>query len=132
MQNTNLQILILAGGIGTRLWPMSRHNLPKQFQPLIGKQTLFQLAVTRALKLTSAKNIFVATNQKFSKLVKTQAKKIPTKNIILEPAFRDTATCLGYAATILETRNPPDFSVAAPYPKFLTQSHKVYSALCRN
>lgn len=101
-----LQILILAGGVGTRLWPMSRQKLPKQFQPLVGNQTLFQLAVARAKKLTKAKHIFVATNQEFTKLVKQQAKEIPSKNIISEPAFRDTATCLGFAATVLESRNP--------------------------
>jgi mannose-1-phosphate guanylyltransferase len=106
MQKTPLQILILAGGIGTRLWPMSTRKLPKQFQPLIGKQTLFELAISRALKLTDSKNIYIATNQEYTKLVKQQAAQISTKNIISEPAFRDTATCLGYAATILESRNP--------------------------
>ncbi|MCF7836611.1 NTP transferase domain-containing protein [Candidatus Gracilibacteria bacterium] len=102
----SLQILILAGGVGTRLWPMSRQKLPKQFQPLVGSQTLFQLAVARARKLTSPQNIFVATNAEFTKLVQKQAPTIPTKNIIAEPAFRDTATCLGFAAAILEARNP--------------------------
>ncbi len=101
-----LQILILAGGVGTRLWPMSRKKLPKQFQPLVGNKTLFQLAVSRARKITKPKNIFVATNQEFTKIVKRQASAIPAKNIISEPAFRDTATCLGFAATILEQRNP--------------------------
>ncbi len=101
-----LQILILAGGIGTRLWPMSRRNLPKQFQPLVGNKTLFQLALTRAKKVTSSENIFIATNQEFTKLVRRQAPEIPTRNIIAEPDFRDTATCLGFAATILESRNP--------------------------
>ena len=101
-----LQILILAGGVGTRLWPMSRQKLPKQFQPLVGNQTLFQLALARAKKLTKAQHIFVATNQEFTKLVKQQAKEIPSKNIISEPAFRDTATCLGFSAAVLESRNP--------------------------
>ena len=101
-----LQILILAGGVGTRLWPMSRKALPKQFQPLVGDQTLFQLAVARARRLTSPENIFVATNSQFTKLVKKQAPTLPTKNILAEPAFRDTATCLGFAAAILEARNP--------------------------
>jgi len=101
-----LQILILAGGVGTRLWPMSRKKLPKQFQPLIGRQTLFQLAISRARKITGPKNIFVATNEQFSKTVKKQAPALPAKNVISEPAFRDTATCLGFAAAILEKRNP--------------------------
>lgn len=106
MQKHPLQVLILAGGTGTRLWPASRQNSPKQFQTLVGRKTLFQLAVTRAKKITKTSNIFVATNSKFTKTVCKQAPQIPKKNIISEPAFRDTATCLGYAATVLESRNP--------------------------
>ncbi|MFH1375874.1 MAG: sugar phosphate nucleotidyltransferase [Patescibacteria group bacterium] len=106
MRSTPLQIVILAGGVGTRLWPMSRQKLPKQFQPLVGSKTLFQLAVFRAQKVTQTKNIFVATNKQFTSIVRKQAPKVPVKNIISEPAFRDTATCLGFAATILEKRNP--------------------------
>lgn len=100
------QIVILAGGTGTRLWPLSRKNFPKQFQPLVGRQTLFQLALARAQKITSLKNVFVATNQQFVPLVKKQAPGLSCENIISEPAFRDTATCLGYAAMLLESRNP--------------------------
>ncbi len=101
-----LQILILAGGVGTRLWPMSRKALPKQFQPLVGNQTLFQLAVKRARKVAKPENIFVATNQEFTKIVRKQAPALFAQNVISEPAFRDTATCLGFAATVLENRNP--------------------------
>lgn len=106
MKKSSLRILILAGGIGTRLWPMSRQALPKQFQLLVKNKTLFQLAVSRARKIAQPENIFVATNEQFTKIVKKQAPALPAKNIISEPAFRDTATCLGFAATILENRNP--------------------------
>jgi mannose-1-phosphate guanylyltransferase len=106
LQKNNLQIVILAGGTGTRLWPLSRKAIPKQFQPLVGSQTLFQLAVSRAKKIVKPENIFVATNQQFVSLVKKQASIIPARNILAEPAFCDTATCLGYAATVLEARNP--------------------------
>lgn len=124
MQKT-LQILVLAGGVGTRLWPMSRQRLPKQFQKLVGQKTLFELAVARARKLTSSKNIFVATNREFTKVVKKQAPKIPTKNIISEPAFRDTATCLGFAAAILEKRNPGGV-FAVVYADHLIRSEKEF------
>jgi mannose-1-phosphate guanylyltransferase len=127
---TPLQILILAGGVGTRLWPMSRKILPKQFQPLVGDKTLFQLAVSRAKKITSTKNIFVATNQEFTKLVRTQAKEIPVRNIISEPAFRDTATCLGYAATVLENRNPGGV-FAVVYADNLIQNEKEFTRKVR-
>jgi len=102
----SLQIVILAGGTGTRLWPFSREKTPKQFQPLVGNKTLFQLAVSRALKITKLKNIFVATNKQFVKIVHEQSPRILPKNILAEPAFRDTATCLGFAATVLEKQKP--------------------------
>lgn len=126
----NLQILILAGGVGTRLWPMSRRNLPKQFQKLVGEKTLFELAVARAKKLASPKNIFVATNSQFTQIIKKQARIIPAKNIISEPAFRDTATCLGFAAAILEKRNPGGV-FAVVYADHLIRNEKVFVAKIR-
>ena len=125
-----LQILILAGGVGTRLWPMSRAKLPKQFQKLVGAKTLFELAVARAKKLTAAKNIFVATNSQFTKIVKKQAPAIPAKNIFGEPAFRDTATCLGFAAAILESRNPGGV-FAVIYADHLIRNEKTFVAKIR-
>ena len=98
--------LILAGGTGTRLWPLSRESKPKQFQRLIGRTTLFQQAVARARRVGKPEEIYVATNSAFVAEVRRQAPRIPVKNIIAEPAFRDTATCLGYAAMILESRHP--------------------------
>ncbi len=125
-----LQILILAGGVGTRLWPMSRQALPKQFQKLVGQKTLFELAVARARKLASPQNIFVATNQQFTKVVKKQAPAIPPKNIISEPAFRDTATCLGFAAALLEARNPGGV-FAVVYADHLIRAEEVFVAKIR-
>jgi mannose-1-phosphate guanylyltransferase len=125
-----LQILILAGGVGTRLWPMSRRDLPKQFQKLVGQKTLFELAVARAKKLTTAKNIFVATNSQFVPIVKKQAPALPAKNIFGEPAFRDTATCLGFAAAILEKRNPGGV-FAVIYADHLIRAEKTFVAKIR-
>ncbi|MCF7845822.1 MAG: NTP transferase domain-containing protein [Candidatus Peribacteraceae bacterium] len=122
----DLQILVLAGGVGTRLWPMSRKRLPKQFQKLVDQKTLFELAVARARKLAPPRNIFVATNREFSKIVKAQAPMIPTKNIIAEPAFRDTATCLGFAAAILEKRNPGGV-FAVVYADHLIRDEKAFT-----
>ncbi|MFH0776100.1 MAG: sugar phosphate nucleotidyltransferase [Patescibacteria group bacterium] len=129
MQRT-LQILILAGGVGTRLWPMSRQKLPKQFQKLVGQKTLFELAIARARKLAKPENIFVATNSQFTKVVQKQAPVIPAKNIISEPAFRDTATCLGFAAAILEKRNPGGV-FAVVYADHLIREEKEFVAKIR-
>jgi len=120
-----LKILILAGGVGMRLWPMSRQKLPKQFQKLVGQKTLFELAVARARKLTSPKNIFVATNSQFTKIVKRQASVILPENIISEPAFRDTATCLGFSAVIIEKRSPGSV-FAVIYADHLIRNERVF------
>ena len=123
MTKKNIQIVILAGGTGTRLWPLSRQAKPKQFQSLVSKRTLFQLAVARALRTAKLENIFVATNENFISLVRKQAPQILRKNILSEPAFRDTATCLGYAATVLQQRNPGGV-MAVVYADHLIQDEK--------
>ncbi len=115
--------MILAGGTGTRLWPLSRESKPKQFQKLVGKTSLFQEAVKRARLVAKPADIFVATNAKYVREVRKQAPIIPAKNILSEPAFRDTATCLGYAATVLESRNPSGV-MAVLYADHLIQDSK--------
>lgn len=84
-----MKILILAGGKGTRLWPLSCSHKPKQFQKLFGKKTMLQTTFERVLPLAPLKDIYVATSQFYGKEVKKQLPKIDLKNIILEPAFRE-------------------------------------------
>lgn len=83
-----MKILILAGGKGTRLWPLSSSHKPKQFQKLFGEKTMLQATVERVLPLVPIKDIYIGTSQLYEKEVKKQLPKIPTKNIILEPDFR--------------------------------------------
>ena len=84
-----MKILILAGGRGTRLWPISRSFKPKQFQKFFGDSSLFQITFKRALSIAEPENIFISTNEFFLKEVESQLPKFPKKNIILEPAFRE-------------------------------------------
>jgi len=92
-----MKAVILAGGYGTRLYPLSTIEKPKQFINLIGEKTLFQQTVER-LDFLGPEDIFVATNKEYIKFVKEQAPEIPNENIFEEPAMRNTATCIGYAA----------------------------------
>lgn len=92
-----MKAIILAGGFGTRLYPLSTTKKPKQFLELIGKGTLFQQTVAR-LSFLEPEDIYVATNRDFVGFVKEQAPEIPSENILVEPAMRNTATCIGYAA----------------------------------
>ena len=84
-----MKILILAGGKGTRLWPLSREYRPKQFQKLFGKKTMLQETVGRVLAFASFKDIFVATNRQYVEEVKKELPGLPGKNIISEPAHRE-------------------------------------------
>src|SRR3989338_4061222 len=102
-----MKAVILCGGTGTRLWPLSRLNRPKQFQPLVSDHTLFQEAVDR-LNFLASEDIFVATNETFVEMVQKQAPHIPKNNIIVEPALRDTASCIGLAAALIAKHHPDE------------------------
>ncbi|MFZ1483999.1 MAG: sugar phosphate nucleotidyltransferase [Candidatus Saccharimonadales bacterium] len=80
-----MKILIVAGGQGAKLWPYSRQNKPKQFQPIIGDKSSYQFAVETLLTEFIAEDIFISTKQKFIKYVSEQSPQIPLKNYIVEP-----------------------------------------------
>jgi mannose-1-phosphate guanylyltransferase len=102
-----MKAVILAGGHGTRLYPLSTIENPKQFLNLIGEGTLYQQTVKR-LSFLKPEDIFVATNAEYVKYVHEQTPEIPTQNIFIEPAMRNTATCIGYAAMQLSKRFAED------------------------
>ncbi|MBD3156378.1 NTP transferase domain-containing protein, partial [Candidatus Peregrinibacteria bacterium] len=103
-----MKAVILAGGIGSRLWPVSRNNKPKQFQKITGNTTMIQETYER-LSFLKPEDIFIATNENFFEdILLQQLPDIPSKNIILEPALRDTATCIGFAALKLSLIDPED------------------------
>lgn len=98
--------MIMAGGGGTRLWPLSRADRPKQMLKLIGERTLFQVAVDRLLGLFPADNILVVTSEFQAEIFKQQSPEIPAENYIIEPEGRDTAAAIGLASVVLQKRDP--------------------------
>lgn len=108
----NTKALIFCGGVGTRLWPMSRKSHPKQFQPLVGTKSMFEVTVNRVMKGFSPENIFIATGAEYLDFIKKQAPLIPLENIIAEPVRRDTMGAVGLATKIISERYP-DAIIAA-------------------
>lgn len=93
--------LIMAGGRGTRFWPLSTDDKPKQFLNLIGEDTMIQMTVKRINKLIPMDRIFVCTGEKYVALVKEQLPNLPERNIIVEPEGRNTAPCIALSALVI-------------------------------
>jgi mannose-1-phosphate guanylyltransferase len=98
----HLYAVIMAGGGGTRLWPLSRKSRPKQMLKLIGERSLFQAAVERLDPLIPPKQIYVVTIEEQAERLKLQAPSIPSENFILEPMPKGTASVVGIGAALLQ------------------------------
>src|SRR5918995_481697 len=97
--NKHHYVAIMAGGIGSRFWPMSRTALPKQFLDILGTgKTLIQETFDRYSKLVPAENIFIITSREYVATVKQQLKTLPEENILAEPSRKNTAPCIAYIA----------------------------------
>lgn len=94
--------LIMAGGKGTRFWPLSTEEKPKQFLNLIGEDTMIQMTINRIKPIIPIERIFVCTGEKYVDLVKEQLPELPEKNIIVEPEGRNTAPCIALSAFIIK------------------------------
>lgn len=98
--------LILAGGGGTRLWPLSREATPKQMLTLFGDQSMFRAGVTRLLPLFEQSQIYVATAEQYEQALKAESPEIPDDNFIIEPYARNNAAAVGLALSIIQKRDP--------------------------
>lgn len=111
--------VIMAGGGGTRLWPLSRREKPKQLLPLIGQETLFQSTVKRLEGLFPPERIFVVTVEEQAQEMKEQAPELPDENYLIEPAPRGTASVVGLAAMALQKRDPHASMAILPSDHFI-------------
>ena len=105
-KNSNFYPVILAGGRGTRFWPLSRKKRAKQLLALDGKQTMIQQTVARLLPLAPARKIWIITNEDLRLAIAKQLPKLPKAQILAEPVGRNTAPAIGLAAFLLLRENP--------------------------
>lgn len=113
--NQHQYVAIMAGGIGSRFWPMSRNRLPKQFLDVLGTgQTLLQSTFSRFAAFVPAENIFVITFEEYAPLVAQQLPDLPEANILKEPSRKNTAPCVAYMAFKLMQRNPDASFIVSP------------------
>ncbi len=113
--------VIMAGGIGSRFWPMSRTNNPKQFHDILGVgRTLIQMTYDRLRLLVPAENIFVVTNRQYRERVLEQLGDLSSAQVLCEPFMRNTAPCIAYASFVIQNRNPNARIVVAPADHLIT------------
>lgn len=105
----------MAGGVGSRFWPVSTTDFPKQFHDMLGSgSTLIQKTFSRLSKLIPVENIFILTNEKYNDLVLKQLPQVKPEQVLLEPAMRNTAPCILYASLKIYKQNPDAVMVVAP------------------
>ena len=117
----NNHLVIMAGGVGSRFWPMSTVERPKQFIDVLGTgKTLLQLTVERFGSLVSPDHVWVVTNQKYSSIVAEQLPDIPRTNILCEPCRRNTAPCIAYISWRIKATDPKANIVVTPSDHIVT------------
>lgn len=105
----------MAGGVGSRFWPVSTQDFPKQFHDMLGTgDTLIQKTFHRLAHLIPKENIFILTNERYNDLVFEQLPMVTKRQVVLEPAMRNTAPCILYAALKIQKENPDAVMIVAP------------------
>ena len=105
----------MAGGVGSRFWPVSTTDFPKQFHDMLGSgETLIQKTFARLSKLIPVENILILTNERYNHLVLKQLPMVKQAQVLLEPAMRNTAPCILYASLKIQKENPNALMVVAP------------------
>lgn len=120
---SKLYVIIMAGGVGSRLWPMSTQHKPKQFLDLLGTgETLLQATYKRALHLTEAENILVVTNKQWTRLVQEQLPELVDQQLVAEPIRKNTATATLYAVNKVANRDMQGELVIMPCDHVITDT----------
>ena len=115
MMNKNYYAVLMAGGVGSRFWPISTTDYPKQFHDMLGTgDTLIQKTFKRLNKFVPKENILILTNERYNDLVLEQLPLVKQNQVVLEPAMRNTAPCILYASLKIQKENPNAVMIVAP------------------
>ena len=121
MSQANNHLVIMAGGVGSRFWPMSTEECPKQFIDVLGVgSSLLQLTYQRFRGICDPKNVWVVTNQRYADIISRQLPDVPKSNILLEPCRRNTAPCIAYVSWRIKAQNPKANIVVTPSDHIVT------------
>ncbi len=123
-------IAIMAGGIGSRFWPSSTINRPKQFLDILGVgKSLIRMTFERCLQLVPAENILIVTNKRYKSLVQSQLPELPENNILCEPSMNNTAPCIAYTALRIQAMNPEASFAVLPSDHIILKEDKYIEIL---
>ena len=113
MSRTDNHLVIMAGGVGSRFWPMSTSDHPKQFIDVLGVgKSLLQLTLDRFRDVVPSENVWVVTNEKYVSIVREQLPNIPSNHVLSEPCRRNTAPCIAYVSWRIKKENPKEIGRA--------------------
>ena len=115
MAYNNNHVVIMAGGVGSRFWPMSTAEKPKQFIDVLGVgRSLLQLTLDRFQDVCDPHNVWVVTNKNYASIVQEQLPEVPVENILCEPCRRNTAPCIAYVSWRIKKKDPKANVVVTP------------------
>lgn len=122
---TSNHLVIMAGGVGSRFWPMSTQDRPKQFIDILGcGRTLIQMTYDRFKGIVPDENIWVVTSEKYGEMVKEQLPMVPAENVLLEPCRRNTAPCIAYVSWRIKAKDPHANMVVSPADHVVLDVHE--------
>lgn len=130
MENKHRFCVIMCGGIGSRFWPYSRSEKPKQFIDFFGTgRSLLQMSYDRILPLVPKENVIIVTNEQYAPLVKEQLPELNDSQILLEPARRNTAPCIAWAAYHINAIDPQASMIVTPSDHLITREREFEKAI---
>lgn len=124
-----LHAVVMAGGSGTRFWPKSRRHKPKQLLRLHGDETMLQQTVDRIAPLVRPETTWIITGEDQADAVRAQLPKVPAGNVVAEPCARDTAACVGLAASIIAAKDPEGTMIVMPADHVIQPAEKFRSTV---